>query len=197
MKIGSFFYKNIINNLKPTTMARFNSEKTVSANSNGIVISYGDANKHQFMRYETPSHIKKIQLTGTVKYQAIEMNTPFSPKQKDLYSKVVYGFKAYTKEEFESMTETTKLNVSIVYTKAQRIIRNWKQDVIFSNLDKFLLSLFPNSPIIKQMSETDGHLDVISKEDEIPFKDLGIKQDQIANKLIEFGLLPKNFYQLV
>ena len=197
MKIGSFFYKNIINNLKPTKMARFNSEKTVSANSNGIVISYGDANKHQFMRYETPSHIKKIQLTGTVKYQAIEMNTPFSPKQKDLYSKVVYGFKAYTKEEFESMTETTKLNVSIVYTKAQRIIRNWKQDVIFSNLDKFLLSLFPNSPIIKQMSETDGHLDVISKEDEIPFKDLGIKQDQIANKLIEFGLLPKNFYQLV
>lgn len=197
MKIGSFFYKNIINNLKPTKMARFNSEKTVSANSNGIVISYGDANKHQFMRYETPSHIKKIQLNGTVKYQAIEMNTPFSPKQKDLYSKVVYGFKAYTKEEFESMTETTKLNVSIVYTKAQRIIRNWKQDVIFSNLDKFLLSLFPNSPIIKQMSETDGHLDVISKEDEIPFKDLGIKQDQIANKLIEFGLLPKNFYQLV
>ena len=178
-------------------MARFNTEKTISANSHGIVISYRDANKHQFMRYETPSHVKQIQLQGTVKYQTLEVNTQFSPKQKDLYSKVVYGFKAYTKEEIATMSEFVKMDITRTYAKAQRILRNWKQDVVFSNLDKFLLSLFPNSPIIKQMSQTNGHLDNVSKEDEISFKDLGVKQDQIANKLIEFGLLPKNFYQLV
>lgn len=174
-----------------------NTEKTISANSNGIVISYGDAKKHQFMRYETtPSHIKQIQLYGTVKYQKIEEPLQLTPKQKDLYSKVVYGFKAYTKEELSRMSENAKINISVVYTKAQRILRNWKQDITFSHLDNFLLSLFPNSPVIKQMCQVKGHLDDISKEDEILFKELGIKQEQIINKLMEFGLLPKNFYQL-
>jgi hypothetical protein len=178
-------------------MSRNNQNKTISCNSNGMVISYGDVNKHQFMRYETPSHIKNIQLNGTVKYQQIEKNTQFSPKQKDLYSKVVYGFKAYTPQEIAKMSEKTKKDVSVRYAKAQRILRNWKQDITFSNLDRFLLALFPKSPIIKQMVATTGHIDDVPKEDEISFKDLGIKQDQMANKLIEFGLLPQNFYQLV
>ena len=47
------------------------------------------------------------------------------------------------------------------------------------------------------MSQITGHSDAVAKEDEISYKDLGIKQDQIANKLIEFGLLPKNFYQII
>lgn len=177
-------------------MARINTEKSISANSNGIVISYGDANKHQFMKYETPAHVKKIQLEGTVKYQKIEENVKLNPKQKDLYSKVVYGFKAYTKEEIATMSERKKINVSVTYTKAQRILRNWKQDITFSFIDKLLLAMFPKSPIVSQMCQIQGHLAEYDKEDEISFKDLGISQQQIVNKLIEFGLLPKNFYQL-
>jgi hypothetical protein len=178
-------------------MFKNNQNKTISCNSNGLVISYGDANKHQFMRYETPSHIRKIQLEGTVKYQKIEEEVKLNPKQKDLYAKVMYGFKAYTKEEIASMSERKKINVTVTYTKAQRILRNWKQDLTFSFIDKLLVSLFPKSPIAKAMSETTGHLDDVAKEDEISFKDLGIKQEHIVGKLMEFGLLPSNFYELV
>lgn len=177
-------------------MTKINTEKSISANSNGIIVSYGDANKHQFLKYETPAHVKKIQLEGTVKYQKIEEPVKLSPKQKDLYSKVVYGFKAYTKEEITTMSERAKINVTITYTKAQRILNNWKQDLTFSFIDKLLLKLFPKSPIVNQMCQTQGHLHDVVKEDEISFKDLGINQKQIVNKLIEFGLLPKNFYEL-
>ncbi len=177
-------------------MFKNNQNKTVSCNSNGLVISYGDANKHQFMRYETPSHIKKIQLEGTVKYQKIEKEFKLNPKQKDLYSKLVYGFKAYTKEEVAAMSEAKRKDVTVMYAKAQRILRNWKQDLTFSFIDKLLVSLFPKSPIVKAMCDTTGHIDDVSKEDEISFKDLGIKQENIIGKLIEFGLLPKNFYEL-
>lgn len=177
-------------------MSKTNVNKTISCNSNGIVISYGDANKHQYMKYETPAHVKKIQLHGTVKYQKIEEGIKLSPKQKDMYAKVVYGFKAYTKEELNSMSERAKINVTITYTKVQRILRNWKQDITFSNLDRFMLALFPNSPVVKAMCATTGHIDDVSKEDEISFKDLGIKQEQIIAKLMEVELLPKNFYQL-
>lgn len=46
------------------------------------------------------------------------------------------------------------------------------------------------------MCETDGHLHDISKQDEISFKDLGIKQEHIIAKLMQVELLPKNFYEL-
>lgn len=177
-----------------------NQNKTISCNSNGIVISYGDANKHQFIRYEKPtalsSYVKKIQLKGTVKYQKIEEQTKFSPKQKDLYSKLLYGFKAYTKEEINAMTESKKINVTINYTKAHRILSRWKQDITFSKLDDLLLFLFPKSPIIKQFVSTKGYINDIPEKDKIFFSEIGINQDAIVNKLIENDLLPKNFYQL-
>ena len=178
-------------------MSKINLCKTVSCNSNGIVISYGDANKHQYMQYETPAYVKKIQLEGTVKYQKIEEQVKLNSKQKDLYSKVVYGFKAYTKEEIATMSERKKINVTVTYTKAQRILRNWKQDITFSFIDRLLVAMFPKSPIVSQMCQIQGHLEDYNKEDEISFKDLGINQQQIVNKLIEFALLPKNFYNLV
>jgi hypothetical protein len=148
------------------------------------------------MTYETTNYVKKIQLEGTVKYQRIEEQVKLSPKQKDLYSKVVYGFKAYTKEEIAAMSERKKMNVTVTYTKAQRILRNWKQDITFSFIDKLLVTLFPKSPIVSQMCSTEGHLEDYSKEDEISFKDLGINQQKIIDKLLEFELLPKNFYEL-
>jgi hypothetical protein len=177
-------------------MSRNNQNKTVSCNSNGIVISYGDANKHQFMKYETPAHVKKIQLEGTVKYQKIEEEFKLTPKQKDVYAKTVYGFKAYTKEELNALSEHARIEVTIKYSKVQRILRNWKQDITFSNLDRFLLSLFPNSPVIKAMCTTTGHIDDVPKNDEISFKELGIKQEHIIAKLMQVELLPKNFYEL-
>ena len=48
-----------------------NPHKTVSANSKGIVVSFGDVNKHKFIKYE-PTAVEQIQLYGTVKYQKIE-----------------------------------------------------------------------------------------------------------------------------
>ena len=178
-------------------MAKFNSEKTISANSNGIVISYGDANKHQFMRYETPSHIKKIQLEGTVKYQQIEKPFRLNPKQKDLYNKLVYGFKAYTTEEIAGMSKSKKLSVTINYTKAQRILNHWKQDLSFSLVDKLLTTIFPKSSVAKAMINAKGYLNDVSKEHDISLEEFGIKKQQIIGKFLEAGLLPKNFYELI
>jgi len=175
-------------------MSKTNVNKTISCNSNGMVISYGDANKHQYIGYN--SYVSKIQLEGTTKYQKIEEEFKLNPKQKDLYAKIIYGFKAYTKEEIAVMPEATKVNITRTYTKAQRILRNWKQDITFSNLDNFMLSLFPKSSIVKAMCATTGYIDDLPKEEEIPFKELGIKQQHIIGKLMEFELLPLNFYQL-
>jgi len=169
-----------------------NSDKTISANSRGVVISYGDSNKHMFTTYATD--IKKIQLNGTSKYQNIKKVTRFTPVQEELYSKIVYGFLACTKEEINTMSKSKKHYISMTYTKAHRILNRWKQEIINEKIDGLFTKLFPKSPITKQMVKVKGYDDNLDVT--IPFKDLGISRQAIANKLIEFNILPANFYQL-
>lgn len=172
-------------------MNKINQEKTISANSAGIVISYRDANKHQFMKYES-TYVKNVQLNGTVKYQQVDA-THLSPKQKEAYHKLLYGFKMFTSEELKALNASARQSILINYTKAQRLLNRWKQDIIHSNIDNFMLSLFPNSKLVKSMSNVDGY---INDENNMSFKELGINQQSIINKFIEANLLPKNFYQV-
>jgi hypothetical protein len=171
-------------------MAKFNPEKTISANPNGIVVSYRDSSKTSFVKYEV---VEKIQISGTVKYQ--KMVKYFTPQQKELYQKVIYGFKAYTPEQIADMSEKTKIDVTVSYTKAKRVLTKWKQEIVFGHINGILATLFPKSTLVKQMIETEGYVEE-DKDTFISFKDLGIDQNKIAEKLIEFGLLPKNFFQL-
>jgi len=169
-----------------------NSDKMISANSKGIIISYGDVNKHMFTSYEN-KYVKKIQLEGTVKYQKVEVK--FTPLQKSLYSQTVYGFSAFTKEELLNMSKTKKSKVLIAYTRAHRILNRWKQELINESVNSLMGKLFPNSPVVKAMAAVNGYDDNLDCTD-IHFKDLGISRKQIVDKLIEFNLLPVNFYQL-
>lgn len=178
-------------------MRKLNLEKTISANSRGIVIYYGDAKKHQFVEYGNICE-NNISFKPTKKYQNVKQREyyQFSDKQKDIFYKAINGFKAYTKEEIDRMSEKKKLFITVRYTKVQRILRNWKQDVTFTQLDDMLLAIFPKSSIVKQLVSTKGHVD-IDKKDEISFYDLGISKKQVADRLVEYGFLPENFYQLI
>jgi hypothetical protein len=172
-----------------------NSDKTISANSKGIIISYGDVNKHMFSSYNRSEYVSKIQLEGTKKYQKIDVIV-LNDVQKNLYHKIVYGFSACTKEELTAMSKSKKFKMTIAYTKAHRILNRWKQEVINENINSLLMKIFPNSPVVKQMVSVNGYDDTIDCS-HIHFKDLGISRKQIINKLIEFELLPSNFYQLI
>lgn len=171
-----------------------NSEKTISANSRGIIISYGDVKKHMYSSYDRSGHVRKIQLEGTKKYQPIDVIV-LNDVQKDLYHKIVYGFTACTKEEMAMMSKTKKNKIVIAYTKAHRILNRWKQELINEKMNSLMSKLFPNSPIVKQMVSINGYDDTLDCS-HIHFRDLGISRKNIINKLIEFELLPANFYQL-
>ena len=172
-----------------------NQDKTVSCNSLGMVISYGDANKHQFIRYP---YVKKVQLEGTVKYQKIQKENinSLNPTQKKIYQKLVYGFEAYTSRELNILSEQEKLNVKKTFTVVHKLLNRWKQEIMFSKLDDLLLSLFPNSPVIKAFTETTGYIDDVPEEEVVTFKELGISERQIAEKLVSMNFLPQNFFEL-
>ena len=77
----------------------YNPNKTISANSKGIVVSFGDVNKHKFIKYEFTA-VTQIQLSGTVKYQKIE-HSGFNPTQEKLFAEAMYGLNFYTAAEIK------------------------------------------------------------------------------------------------
>jgi len=172
---------------------RYNPHKTVSANSKGIIISFRDVNKHKFQPYEA-LHIEEIQTKGRKRYQELE-KPAFNKVQQQLYAEAVYGLSHYSEDDVNKMSKSKKLRVLAKYAKAQRILNRWKQEIINERVDSFLMAFFPNSPITKALVETKGHDRSIHESHS--FKELGLSQQDVASKLMEVNILPKNFYQLV
>lgn len=172
---------------------RFNPNKTICAGTKGIRISFRDSSKHRFIPYEHPI-ITEMQLYGQTKYQDLEQPA-FNKVQQKLYAEAVYGLSHYTKEAVEKMSKSKRLRVLAKYAKAQRILNRWKQEIVHEKVDQLFLTFFPNSPITKVLVETKGHDRQIKEEHS--FKELGLSQQDVADKLIENRLLPSNFYQLI
>ena len=170
-----------------------NPNKTVSANSKGIVVSFGDVNKHRFIKYESTA-VKEIQLYGTVKYQKIE-HAGFNPIQEQLYAEALYGLNFYSAQELKSMSAEKKRSVIVLYTRVQKLLNRWKQEIICKQVDNLLIALFPNSPITKSITEKEYY----DKDLECPMslRDLGITSESlIAERLVQAKLLPYNFFKL-
>lgn len=169
-----------------------NSDKTISANSKGIVIYYGENKKHMFASYLN-THIKKIQLEGTTRYQKLEED--FNPRQQELYGIITRGFSYYEEKELIRMPKSQRIKIKIDYSRAKTLLNRWKQEIINETVDGFFINMFPKSKTAKQFANCKGFDDSI--ECTISFRDLGISDYLVARKLVEFKLLPQNFFNLV
>ena len=86
-------------------------------------------------------------------------------------------------------------NIQNIHTRAKNVINNYKQEISNNNIDTFLSKLFPKSPIIKQMLNVKG-VDPMIKVP-MSLKDLKISKHMLAQKLVEFKVLPENFFNLL
>jgi hypothetical protein len=171
---------------------RINPHKTVCAGTKGIIISFRDANKHRFLAYENVQ-VEEIQTKGHVKYQSLEQPA-FNKLQQKLYAEAVYGLGYYSHEAVQQMSKSKKLRVLAKYAKAQRILNRWKQEIVYEKVDRFFMDLFPKSSITKALVETNGYDREIRESH--TFKELGLSPQDVASKLVETNLLPKDFFEL-
>jgi hypothetical protein len=170
-----------------------NPNKTISANSKGITINFGDVNKHKFVYYNNNDIVKKIQIYGKNKYQNIQ-EFGFNKIQKRLYTEAVYGLKSIPNEVIMEMRTETIRNIHSRHIKAKEVINNYKQEVSNNNVDILLKKLFPKSPVIKKMIETKG----VDSHNTcyLSLKELKISSKMLAERLIKFKILPENFFNL-
>lgn len=170
-----------------------NQNKTVSANSRGIVISFTDINKHKYVPYSNKL-VQERQLEPKPKYQQIEKSV-FNAQQQKLYALSIYGLSVYNKEEIQKIPAEERSTIIKNYNKIQAFLNKWKQEIVEARTNKILLSIFHNSKIIKKFCSINGYDNFHT--DRHTFKELGLTQKVIAERLVKEGLLPTNFFQLV
>lgn len=166
-----------------------NPNKTVSANSKGINISFTDKNKHKFVYY-TDKRTK----SESPRYQVYDC-PEFNELQNKIFMQTIYGISYFKSEDVMTMSEDKIREIKSISIRAKYIINNFKQEVVYKKVDALMLKLFPKSPITKAFINTKGvdpSLECIVKAD-----DLKLSNTLIAKRLMEEKLLPENFFNLV
>ena len=100
----------------------------------------------------------------------------------------------YEPAELKTMSEAKKERVKKMQRRCQFVLNQWKQEMMISFSNSLFSHFFKNHPFLNPFWEqTEPDPKFVCTLD---FKDLGIRKEQIVNKLIETGILPINFYQI-
>jgi hypothetical protein len=117
-----------------------------------------------------------------------------NPNQNFLYKRALFGLSMYETTELETMSEAKKERVKKMQRRCQFVLNQWKQEMMISFSNSLFSHFFKNHPFLNPFWEqTEPDPKFVCTLD---FKDLGIRKEQIVNKLIETGILPINFYQI-
>ena len=67
-----------------------------------------------------------LQTSGTK--SLVDYGTKYSPKQQELYYRLLKGLKIYEPEELYAMNSTKKMRINQAHSKAQQVLNLWKQE---------------------------------------------------------------------
>lgn len=166
-----------------------NPNKTITANSKGIVISFRDQKKPKFIPYQ---HIDADH-AQTVFYQSFEQPA-FNKTQQKFYAEALYGMNAYERSEIMTLPHAEVVRILSLHRRVQFFLNRWKQEIMNCKVDDILSTLFPRSATVKHLKSVQGYNRAYTAR--YSFKELGLTQEAVANKLVEMGFLPENFFQL-
>lgn len=129
----------------------------------------------------------------------------YSKKQNELYSRALVGLKAYTPEELYAMNSTKKNKIKRVHKRAQKLLNEFKHlrsiqliketvQLLRSNRDadnyrnEELRGLFTD---LLSHTEKDANI-----KNDLSFKELSIKKEDIIQLWMQNNILPHNFLSL-
>jgi len=150
-------------------------------------------------RYEYNGNLSKYQQEGNKnngkRYVIYEVDE-FNNYQNFLYRRALSGLRVYAPEELKSMHKSKKERIEKVHIRAQRELNLWKQSITNKLALDFFRKFFSNSRLGKDLITKYEDTTDVKYVNKLSFKDLGLQKKDVVNKLIELGILPKNFYEL-
>jgi len=120
----------------------------------------------------------------------------FNEYQNFLYRRLLYGITIYTPSEVKKMPDKTKNRIISDYRKCQEVLNIWKQQMTNAYTNIIFKTLFPSTKLGKLFYVTHENSTDTEFKNTLPFKSYKLTKIEISKKLIDEGLLPKNFYEL-
>ncbi len=170
----------------------YNPNKTVTANSKGIIISFRDDNKPRYIPYKN-REVAELQHQGKSLYQELDQPV-FNRIQQRLYAEALYGINAYDQTELMTLSRKDILRITSLHRRVQFFLNRWKQEIMDSKVNDLLSRIFYKSKAVKDMCSIKGYNRAYTAR--YSFKELGLTQEAVANKLVEMGFLPQDFFKL-
>jgi hypothetical protein len=120
----------------------------------------------------------------------------FNNYQNFLYRRALSGLKVYAPDELKTMHKSKKERIEKVHMRAQNELNLWKQTLTNKMFNALFSKYFKRSVLWTKL--LNDYADVTDPKyiNKMNFKDLGVNKKDVVNKLIESGVLPKNFYEL-
>lgn len=127
------------------------------------------------------------------RYQSYEQD-PYSLQQNFLYKRAMFGLTTYSQKEIKSMHVAKRARIEKVHKRTQKELNLWKQEKVIELTNK-MFGMFHHSPMAQEIIDTCSEVDEQIKNS-FNFSDLGIKKKDIVNRLINVGILPRQFFTL-
>lgn len=130
--------------------------KTISVNAKSMSVIYTDTNKHFVYQIDSQSPTREVVLFGKnlrgVKAQ--DAKTDFLDKHhRRILNDILYSKYKYTEDQIKKMPLIRQWYILDVSRKAERVLYNWKKEIIAKQLDTTLSKLFPKSRLVRQFIE--------------------------------------------
>ena len=142
----------------------------------------------------------RVKLQGThslpeIKQKEVKPQIKFNQKQNYLYLKAILGVKGISQDLQNHLSEEQKYEIEKECRKVQKFLNIWKQEVCIEYTNRLFTTYFPKTAFTQALISKFGNPDP-KTFNTLDWKELGISKPMIAQKLIENGYLPQNFYQL-
>ncbi len=167
--------------------------KTISVTAKKISVMYVDTNKYYMYDIENQDPMRDVKLFGK-KFKgasAHESKDYLTPKQRKILDDILYSKGKYTAEQITTLPLMRQYYILEVAAKVEKELYQWKKEIVSKQLDNFLLKLFPNSQLIKQLLKVTEGKTLYSDVNRIDIRNL-VSEQQIVARLQQKGLFPKS-----
>lgn len=172
--------------------------KSICVKADRITVVYADSRKRFTYPIDQPDPNREIKLFGKTLHgvKAISAKQDSLPTAyRQMLDDILYARQHMTNEEINELPIMRQYNIRVLGAKVERVLHNWKRDIVNSKVDSLLLKLFPRSKFARQFVElSDGdkpEMDV----NHINIFDL-VNEYQILQYLQERHLFPTINYEL-
>lgn len=117
----------------------------------------------------------------------------YSQVQNTLYKRALYGLKMFTPEELTLMHKDKRKRITKVHIRAQKSLNIMKQEKVNQITNRIFDMFFPKTNITKALLNLENFTDTKFKNT-LELKGLGITKDNMIERFIGEGILPKDFH---